>query len=232
MTSDPKVRATQEWLNDTYGTAVLGRQLDEDGQIGWQTIFGMIRGLQKELGITSFSDNFGDGTLSALTGQYPVISPATSKYEVRRLAQSALWCHGYLGGHEWGTLDDVTNNGIKAFLVSCGLASATQSVPTEITPKMLKALMTLDAYSLVGSGTASIREAQQWINGKYRNRKLPILPCDGLFTGSSDIRWGSWGEPAGGEEHAEAVVVAVAVAAGEAAVQLDDPVHRLGSAVR
>lgn len=51
-------------------------------------------------------------------------------------------------------------------------------------------------------------------------------------TGSSDIRWGSWGESAGGEEHAEAVVVAVAVAAGEAAVQLDDPVHRLGSAVR
>ena len=50
--------------------------------------------------------------------------------------------------------------------------------------------------------------------------------------GSSDFRWGSWGEAAGGEEHAEAVVVAVAVAAGEAAVQLDDPVHRLGSAVR
>ena len=42
--------------------------------------------------------------------------------------------------------------------------------------------------------------------------------------GSSDIRWGSWGESAGGEEHAEPVVVAVAEAAGEAAVQFDDPV--------
>ncbi|WP_181157460.1 glycoside hydrolase domain-containing protein [Microbacterium sp. MYb62] len=185
MTSDPKVRATQEWLNATYGTAVLGRKLDEDGQIGWKTIFGMIRGLQKELGITSFSDSFGDGTMAALTAQHPVISSATSKYEVRRLAQSALWCHGYLGGHEWGTLDAVTNNGIKGFLVSCGLASAAESVPTQVTPKMLKALMTLDAYSLVGSGTASIREAQQWINGKYRNRKLPILPCDGIFTRST-----------------------------------------------
>ena len=50
--------------------------------------------------------------------------------------------------------------------------------------------------------------------------------------GSSDIRWGSWGEPAGGEEHAEPVVVAVAEAAGEAAVQLDDPVHGLSAAVR
>ena len=50
--------------------------------------------------------------------------------------------------------------------------------------------------------------------------------------GSSDIRWGSWGESAGGEEHAEPVVVAVAEAAGEAAVEFDDPVHRLGAAVR
>ena len=52
------------------------------------------------------------------------------------------------------------------------------------------------------------------------------------ISGSSDIRWGSWGESAGGEEHAEPVVVAVAEAAGEAAVQFDDPVHRLSAAVR
>ena len=50
-------------------------------------------------------------------------------------------------------------------------------------------------------------------------------------SGSSDIRWGSWGESAGGEEHAEPVVVPVAVAAGEAAVELDDPVDGLGAAV-
>jgi hypothetical protein len=43
---------------------------------------------------------------------------------------------------------------------------------------------------------------------------------------------GSWGEAAGGEEHAQRVVVAVAVAAGEAAVELDDPVHGLGATVR
>lgn len=37
---------------------------------------------------------------------------------------------------------------------------------------------------------------------------------------------GSWGESAYGEEHAESVVLAVAVAAGEAAVQFDDAVER------
>ena len=58
------------------------------------------------------------------------------------------------------------------------------------------------------------------------------VPEGQRMTGSSDIRWGSWGESAGGEEHAEPVVVAVAEAAGEAAVQLNDPVHGLSAAVR
>lgn len=44
------------------------------------------------------------------------------------------------------------------------------------------------------------------------------MALTGSFAGFSDIRWGSRGEAAGGEEHAEPVVVAVAVAAGEAAV--------------
>ncbi|MPM79463.1 hypothetical protein SDC9_126497 [bioreactor metagenome] len=39
------------------------------------------------------------------------------------------------------------------------------------------------------------------------------------------------GEASGGEEYAEAVVVAVAVAAGEAAVEFDDPVDGLGAAI-
>lgn len=42
---------------------------------------------------------------------------------------------------------------------------------------------------------------------------------------------GSWGEAAGGEEHAEPVVLAVAEPAREAAVELDDPVHGFGAAV-
>ena len=54
------------------------------------------------------------------------------------------------------------------------------------------------------------------------------IPLNGLF---GHPVGGSWGESAGGEEHAEAVVLAVAIAAGEAAVELDDPVDRLGAAV-
>jgi hypothetical protein len=51
------------------------------------------------------------------------------------------------------------------------------------------------------------------------------------FVGSSDIRWGSGYESSGGQEHSEAVVVSVAVAAGQAAVELDDPVDGFGAAI-
>jgi hypothetical protein len=41
----------------------------------------------------------------------------------------------------------------------------------------------------------------------------------------------SRGQAAGDEEHAEAVVAAVAEASGDAAVELDEPVHGFGAAV-
>lgn len=180
--ADIKVQETQNWLNTTYGGHSQWTNLDEDGKIGWQTIFGLIRGLQIELGITTLSDNFGDGTMSALKSQHPVISPTTSKVNVRRLAQCALWCQGYSGGYEWGTFDATTNNSIKAFSYNCGLVGQNDSVASEITPKMLKALMTLDAYTLLPGGSSSIREAQRWLNGAYKSRKMGLLPCDGIFT--------------------------------------------------
>lgn len=51
------------------------------------------------------------------------------------------------------------------------------------------------------------------------------------LTGSSPIRWGSRGECSCGQQHSEPVVLAVAVAAGEAAVQLDDSIDGFGTAV-
>ena len=51
------------------------------------------------------------------------------------------------------------------------------------------------------------------------------------FGGSSDIRWGSWCESTGGEEHAEPVVLAVAEPSREASVEFDDPVDGFGAAV-
>lgn len=181
---DDKVLETQEWLNTTYGSHSQWNDLDEDGYIGWQTIHGMIRALQIELGITTLSDNFGDGTMAALKSQFPLIHELTTM-NVRRLAQSALWCHGYEGGYDWGDFDDDTNDGIRDFLEDAGVISTGATVLTVFTPKMIKGLMTLESYKLALGHSPAIRAAQQWMNRTYYARKLDLLPCDGIFTRST-----------------------------------------------
>lgn len=183
--ADEKVRQVQEWLNATYGGNGQWRTLSVDGQIGWLTVFGLIRGLQIELGITSLSDSFGDGTFSRLSTQFPFIMSTTPNANVKRLAQSAMWCQGYIGGYTWGTYDAVMNEGLKTFSANVGLTAPGEPVSNVFTPKMVKALMTLDSYTLLPGASAEIRESQRWLNGKYRSRKMPFLPCDGIFTRST-----------------------------------------------
>src|SRR5690606_15958829 len=74
------------------------------------------------------------------------------------------------------------------------------------------------------------RGTQQTPQGLYGSRAKPSCQT-GPQWGSSDFRWGSGLESSGDEEHAEAVVGQVAVAAGQAPVELDDAVHGLGAAV-
>lgn len=81
---------------------------------------------------------------------------------------------------------------------------------------------------IIGGGPAAATAAEE-LRERGFDGQIDVVTAE---TDSSDIRWGSWGESAGGEEHAEPVVVPVAVAAGEAAVEFDDPVHGLGAAVR
>ena len=48
---DEMVLATQKWLNRTYVNDNRFNQVEESGHTGWNTIFGLIRALQIELGI-------------------------------------------------------------------------------------------------------------------------------------------------------------------------------------
>ena len=49
MAGDEMVLATQRWLNQTYGAARGRAPLAEDGATGWETIYGLCRGLQTDL---------------------------------------------------------------------------------------------------------------------------------------------------------------------------------------
>jgi len=60
--ADERVLVTQQWLNETYGHIAGFGSVPENGKTGWPTIYGLIRGLQVEVGITDLVDSFGPTT--------------------------------------------------------------------------------------------------------------------------------------------------------------------------
>ena len=86
---DAAVLAVQRWVNTTY-TGVSGYEpIAEDGSAGRQTMAALTRGLQHELGITALADNFGPGTLAALTAHGP-IGPTEANRNIVKIVQGGL----------------------------------------------------------------------------------------------------------------------------------------------
>ncbi|MBJ0800686.1 hypothetical protein JFE77_14115, partial [Enterococcus faecium] len=55
---DEMVLSTQKWLNKKYSNVTGFDKVPENGRTGWPTIYGLIEGLQVELGITNLVANF------------------------------------------------------------------------------------------------------------------------------------------------------------------------------
>ncbi|NEC19621.1 hypothetical protein [Streptomyces parvus] len=52
-----------------------------------------------------------------------------------------------------------------------------------VTPKLFKALLTLNAYVVLADGTEKIRAIQQWLNRTYLGKSTFFIgPCDGLYS--------------------------------------------------
>jgi peptidoglycan hydrolase-like protein with peptidoglycan-binding domain len=181
--ADERVRDVQKWLNSTYGPRPGFSPVDQDGSTGWQTMFGLTRALQLELGISALSDTFGPTTMSNLVSQYGTIGPNTKAGNVIRILQCALWCKGYWGGDLTGEFGQAAA-AVSSIRVDMGL-TADAVVP----PKLFKSLLNMDAYVLVGKGNSLAREAQQYLNGRYFTRAdFRPMPCDGVF--SRDVQQG------------------------------------------
>lgn len=105
-----------------------------------------------------------------------------------------------------------------------------QALPEFVPSALRRARRPLNSdQSLMTRRERDVRQALDALDANYAEQRSKLeRQLNGLF---GHPVGGSWGESAGGEEHAEAVVLAVAIAAGEAAVELDDPVDRLGAAV-
>lgn len=178
--ADEMVLRAQRFLNLTYALVDGIPHVEEDGVTGWATMYALTRALQYELGITTLSNSFGPATLAALQARWPVLADQGVPANVVRIVQSGLYCKGYDGGNISGVYDGRTAAGVADLKANMGVAVA---YPTGVTPKVFKALLTMDAYVVVNGGSADVRAVQQWMNNRYVHRRdFFIVPCDGHFS--------------------------------------------------
>lgn len=175
------VLRAQRWVNRTYGSVAGYHPCDETGSTGRDTMFSLTRALQHELGSTSLSDNFGPTTFARLSSYGPV-GVSSSNTRMRIIAEAALYCKGYSGGAIDGSFDRDTQSGLTSIVRDMGLPII--SVVDNVTPKVFKALLNMDAYVLTGEdGSETVRTCQRWLNGAYAGRgQFFIGPCDGHFS--------------------------------------------------
>jgi peptidoglycan hydrolase-like protein with peptidoglycan-binding domain len=178
---DELVLRAQRFINSTYADgATLGiSKLEENGRTGWPVMYALTRALQHEMGITTLSDAFGPTTLSTLQSKYPQLNRSTVPYAIFcRILQSALYCKGYDGGDIDGEYNERVEAAVVKLKQNMGVSAAFPGNSLE--PKVVKALFNMDAYVTVNNGSGVIRSIQQWLNGRYVNRRdFFVIPADG-----------------------------------------------------
>ncbi|SHH66057.1 glycoside hydrolase domain-containing protein [Streptomyces sp. 3214.6] len=176
--ADQMVIEAQKFIN-SYNVAGIPK-VEENGRTGWAVMFALTRALQYEVGITSLSDNFGPTTLATLQARHPVINAGTRHEKVLKIVQSALYCKGYDGGGIDGTYNDSVAASVRELRQNMGVDGA---FVDGVSPKVFKALLTMDAYVVIEGGSELTRAVQQWMNGRYVGRRnFFIVPCDGHFS--------------------------------------------------
>ena len=175
---DLMVLAAQQWVNATYAGRAGYVSCRETGSTGWGVMFSLTRALQIELGVTPPSDSFGPATTTALDTHGP-ITASTASVNLRKIVQASLYCKGYPGGGIDGIWGSSTASGIQGMKSDMGLGPGDASINT----KVMKSLLTMDAYTVLWDGNQMVRAAQQWLNATFVSRRdFSILPCDGIFS--------------------------------------------------
>ncbi|HDR7449701.1 DUF1906 domain-containing protein [Bacillus toyonensis] len=176
---DQMVKQAQEWVNSTYKGRAGYKEIEVTGKTGWSTMGALTQALQLELGITATSTTFGPGTLAEITKKCPISTTSNTNANIVKIIQAALYCKGYGPGGITGSYGLGTQSAIASMQKDLG------ATPNDgaVTPKLFKALLTMDAYVLVNNGSAKIRSIQQWLNSKYINRAdFFYMPCDGHYS--------------------------------------------------
>jgi len=168
MPGDPMVYMTQKWLNQEYGKVPGFGIVAEDGRTGWDTVYGLLRALQHELGITSLANSFGP-TTSALYEQNILRRQDGITNRKFAILQGALWCKGYFPGYylreENGVViyNEVFNESVERAVIELKQDAGLTNPNGDVTLNVMKALMSMDSFKLLSSygGQAPIRAMQQ-----------------------------------------------------------------------
>lgn len=185
---DPMVYLTQRWLNQEYGDVSGFGSVPENGRTGWDTIYGLTRALQIELGITSLANNFGP-TTARLYGQNPLHRQDGVINRQFAILQGALWCKGYSPGYYLrenadGTVsfDEIFNENVEKAVIQLKKDAGFTNPDGVVTVNVMKALLSMDAFKLLSSygGDPKVRAMQQKLNRKYE-AYTGLTPCDGVY---------------------------------------------------
>ena len=190
ITGDPMVYYTQKWLNQEYGSVSGFGSVMEDGITGWDTIYGLLRALQHELGITSLANSFGP-TTSSLYANNPLHRQDGVTDKKFAILQGALWCKGYSPGYNItertdGTIafnavfDEGVEYAVKQLQEDAGISNKNGVVSLNL----MKALMSMDSFKLLPpsyGGDGNVRIFQQWLNNNYESY-TGLNPCDGVYS--------------------------------------------------
>lgn len=195
VVGDPMVFYTQRWLNQEYGNVSGFGSVPENGRTGWNTVYGLLRALQHELGITSLSNNFGPSTSSLYSkNQLSRKDGVTDKKYA--ILQFALWCKGYCPGYNISysqstgkvTINAVFDAEVEQAVIELKKDAGLTNPNGTVTLNVMKALMSMDSFKLLGSSygaKAEVRAMQQEFNRKYESY-IGLIPCDGVYGRSTN----------------------------------------------
>lgn len=181
---DEMVLKSQQWVNQNYTGKEGYTPVDEDGYTGSETVNGLLRAFQIELGITATSSNFGPTTTARFNERFPngiqqQADGDEAEDNIYGIIQCACWCKGYPTGsseitkHFYGG----TGNGIQMLKADAGCSDTSSTVTLNI----MKALMSMIQFQQVSSGSSRVREMQQFINRIYESYIDGLIPCDGVY---------------------------------------------------
>lgn len=150
---DAMVYLTQRWLNQEYGNVPGFGYVTEDGRTGWDTVYGLTRALQVELGITSLADNFGP-TTERLYSQNLLRRQDGVTNRKFAILQGALWCKGYNPGYTAKTNSDSSDvSDLEVFYYN---DSETIRLTNDSIPDYSVSLLDNELYWISGDSIACI----------------------------------------------------------------------------